>query len=184
MDFCHCRGRTCAVFRTRKLGCYHLCGSDDSTTKGFQAIQNKGLVCAAFLCLLLSPLPSMSTFGIFAALVIAVNYALCMTMTCGAVMVNVCGCLCACELVYVHMLACLCLWSNFCACVHAECFCVYLPMCVRKWIASHYVCVLRSNCWSESFFGSATTSVGQYWAFTCHLVVLLLSSSQRCVWQW
>jgi hypothetical protein len=43
--------------------------------------------CLAFLSLVLTPIPTIQTFGVFAALVIAINYLLCITMTLGAVMI-------------------------------------------------------------------------------------------------
>ena len=43
--------------------------------------------CAAFLCCVLTPIPGTQSFGIYAALVVAVDYLLVMTMFCSAVMV-------------------------------------------------------------------------------------------------
>ena len=43
--------------------------------------------CAAFLCCLSTPLPGLQSFGIFAALVIFIDYILVMTMYCTAVII-------------------------------------------------------------------------------------------------
>jgi predicted RND superfamily exporter protein len=43
--------------------------------------------CAAFLCCLTTPLPGLQSFGIFAALVIFIDYVLVMTMYCTAVII-------------------------------------------------------------------------------------------------
>jgi len=58
--------------------------------------------CAAFLCCLSTPIPSVQGFGVFAALVIAADYLLVMTMFCASVVVYhnrfekkpLCGCSC------------------------------------------------------------------------------------------
>jgi len=60
--------------------------------------------CAAFLCTLITPLPSIQSFGIFAAVVIFIDYALVMTLFCTAVVIYhnryenraACGCCCPC----------------------------------------------------------------------------------------
>lgn len=57
--------------------------------------------CAAFLCTLITPLANVQTFGIFAALVVFVDYVLVMTMFCTAVVIyhnrfEKPGCCCSC----------------------------------------------------------------------------------------
>eukprot|EP00581_Thalassiosira_minuscula_P028224 CAMPEP_0183756486 /NCGR_PEP_ID=MMETSP0739-20130205/5061_1 /TAXON_ID=385413 /ORGANISM="Thalassiosira miniscula, Strain CCMP1093" /LENGTH=1155 /DNA_ID=CAMNT_0025993693 /DNA_START=45 /DNA_END=3512 /DNA_ORIENTATION=+ len=60
--------------------------------------------CAAFLCTLITPLASLQSFGIFAAVTIFIDYVLVMTLFCTAVIIYhnrfensaVCGCCCPC----------------------------------------------------------------------------------------
>lgn len=87
---------------------YHLEVLTDLETRMSWVYRRTGLAmgitswttCAAFLCTLTTPLPGLQSFGIFAALVIFVDYVLVMTMFCTAVVIyhnryennSKCGC--------------------------------------------------------------------------------------------
>jgi predicted RND superfamily exporter protein len=74
---------------------YHLDVLTDLETRMSWVYRRTGLAmgitswttCAAFLCTLTTPLPGLQSFGIFAALVIFVDYVLVMTMFCTAVII-------------------------------------------------------------------------------------------------